>query len=532
VAGRRRHPGRAGAGGNDAGRPGDLEVLDPITGEAVAPSDGRGGGRGGMAGGRPRLAAARRRRRLAVGLALGSVACALAAGYFVMTIVSLRGLERTWSQAMAVDEARRRADGAVITALDEVGDADDHAAAQQALGRIGDEAAARLQRDEVDLRGRWIPDGKVDHLRDAMAEALRFRRFQLGPSRRLLGDTPLQKVEGELARQLDRFGLGRTTVDPPTLRSEADALRGLRRYVDVPTGTVVAALDDRGHLVTLDLDRSRYGERALDVEAGSLLGVADLAVVVGGGEAVAYPVGEPDAPPRWRVPADAAVVGTASGPVALWTTVGRHVGGVQRDGSPAPDLGIDLPAEGAVAGATDGGLLVRRPASLELWDPTAGRPKLTLLPFDGFLGSTATSFVFRYQGPTSALVVRPVPPVGVALSPQVQEVQLPGAAVGPAVGSPVDPSIAFAAGTRGDDLATVYVLRREEIGAPTALLGLDGPRATVRPGGLAWSPDGTLLFWVTPAGRLAYGAADGRGGATVRVLTAPLRAIVALPSGR
>jgi hypothetical protein len=523
MAGRR---GRGrGRGGDVADGPGDLEVLDPLTGEAMV----LGAGADEVAGGGRAAAGVVRRRRLAVVLATCSVACALAAAYFVVTIVTLRGVERTWSQAMALDEARRAADGAVITTLDEVGDPDDHTAAQAALGRIGTEVAERLEDQEDDLRGRRIPDGKVDHLRDAMAEALRFRRFQLGPSRKLLGDTPLQKVEIELARQLDRFGMGRTKVAPPTLRSERQALAGLRRYVDGRTGTIVAALDDRGRLVTLDLDRSTYAERPLDVEAGSLFAVGDLAVVVGGGEAIAYPARDATAPAPWRVPADAAVVARSVPGAVLWRTVGDRVSAITADGSEVPGVGFTLPPGGVVIGDTMAGLVVSRPdGSVDRRDPATGERKPGLLPRQ-VIGTTNDLVLGRSPADRSLVALDGSGAV-------VAQVQLPGTAIGGVAASPADGSIAFGAGTRGGDLATVFLLLRAvEGGRPTVLLGLAGPRATVSSGGMAWSADGRFLFWLTPAGRLAVATVDGTSttdGRMVRALTSPLRAIVALPSGR
>src|SRR5699024_7444884 len=101
----------------------------------------------------------RRRRRMARLLAVAALACALAAGYFGLTIVQLRGVERTWRRAMAVDAARAAADRRVLSLLDAAGDDSDDAAAR-ALGPIGGEATTALGAAEVRLQDRRILDRK------------------------------------------------------------------------------------------------------------------------------------------------------------------------------------------------------------------------------------------------------------------------------------------------------------------------------------------------------------------------------------
>lgn len=473
-----------------------------------------------------RGASAPGRRRLARLLAVLSVGCAMAAGYFGFTILSLRSVERSWAQAMAIDAARRDADTAVVRAA-EVGDPADRTSVQDALGPIGDEAAAGLQRKEDELRGRWIPDSKVDQLRDEMVAALQFRRFQLGPTRKLLGDTPLQKVEVELADQLGRFGLGRTRVRPPTLRSAAAALAVLARFTDLDTATVVAALDDVGRLITLDLDASSYAQRSTGIGDARLVAVGDLAIVVGGGRAVAYPALDSEAGVRWTAPADDAVVARSVPGVALWLTIGDRVIGVDLDGATVPGVGFTLPTGSALVGDTIGGAIVRRPDGLERRDPATGAVRGTMLPLQ-VVGATTRLLVARSPAGRSLWVFDDTDTL-------VAEAQVPGDAIGGLAAPGGNDVIAFAAGPTDTDPAAPYVLRRRDGTRPTALVAVDGPRATTRPGSMAWSSDGRFLFWLTPAGRLAMAGIEDTStneGTTVRVQTAPLRALVAFPSGR
>lgn len=468
-----------------------------------------------------------RRRRAARLLAVMSLAFAGAAGYFGFTILSLRSVERSWAQAMAIDAARRDADTAVVRAVADVGDPADRTSVQDALGPIGDEAAAGLQGKEDELRGRWIPDGKVDRLRDEMVAALQFRRFQLGPTRKLLGDTPLQKVEIELRAQLDRFDLGRTRVRPPRLRSAAVALAGLARFTDVDTGTVVVALDDNGRLTTLDLDASTSAQRSTGIDEGRLLAVGDLAVVVGGGRAVAYPALDVEAGPRWSVPADAAVAARSVPGVALWATVGDRVVGVGLDGATVPGVGFTLPTGGVLVGDTIGGAIVRRPDGLERRDPATGAVRGTMLPLQ-VVGTTTHLLVVRSPAGRSLWVFDETDAL-------VAEVQLPGDSIGGVAAPRADDVLAFAAGPANTDPPAPYLLRPRDGARPTELVAVDGPRATARPDTTAWSADGRFLFWLTPAGRLAVAGIEDTStveGTTVRVRTAPLRAVVAFPSGR
>ncbi len=84
----------------------DLEVIDPDTGEAPAQKPTPAGG--------VRPPRARRLRTLALLLGLASLASALGAASIGSTIRTLRSVERAWSEAMALDQARQRADSAVL----------------------------------------------------------------------------------------------------------------------------------------------------------------------------------------------------------------------------------------------------------------------------------------------------------------------------------------------------------------------------------------------------------------------------------
>lgn len=134
---------------------------------------------------------------------------------------------------MAVDTARAVADARVRSLVERLGSAD-AGSEQAALGPIGDEAAAALADAQRSLADRRIVDSKVSALRDAMVKALEFRRFQMSPQRRQMGSTPLERVNLELAMQLDRWDLPPGTAGRPVvLRSVAPALSALHRAVDV-----------------------------------------------------------------------------------------------------------------------------------------------------------------------------------------------------------------------------------------------------------------------------------------------------------
>jgi hypothetical protein len=507
--------GRGGGGGG--GGPGELEILDPETGEAL-------GGAPGAAAERPpvRSLRVRRLRRLRLALVAMSVVSAVTAGYFGFTILSLRTIEHEWAEAMALDAARQQADNVVITTMDTVGDPDDLQPLLDALGRIGDETSAGLQVHENSLRRRWIPDGKIDAVRDDMTAALQFRRFQLAPTRKLLGETPLLRVEAELDDQFDRFGLERSYVQAPQLSSTAVAVRNLRRYADSPTHTVLVALDEGGDLQTVDVDASRTTTRHLGVSAaGTLVAAGDEVVVLDGGEAIAYDLRSKDAerPPAWRVSAEG-VLGAAPGDeVAVWVVVGDRVNGLRKDGSVVDGRGATLPSGGVAFGATRRGLVVGRRGGLDLIDDHTGAVVEALGgPDDRFVGATADWVAVQPPG-------RPRLVLHDLRNGTSREVQLPGRGAAGFVQSPDGDSLAFLALPISGGAAPIL-----RVTASGNLLAISGPRGAVEPGSLAWSSDGEHLFWVTLEGRIGVATVGTSAGTTLRTSLPRLRSLVAFPA--
>lgn len=517
----------------DAGAdPRDLEVLDPVTGEAV-PVD------------RPPAASVPRgrgwhRRRLALGLALASVACAGAAVWFGAIVWSLRTTEHVWAEAMALDRAREQADRAVYDGLDAVGSPSDDPAARDAIRAIGEETSERLAPLEARLRQQRIADDRVSALRDLMLEALRFRRFQLSADRRLLGDTPLRRVETELDVQLDRFGLERSASPLPVLRSVEPSLAALRRFTDEATATLLVTWTrgSRGgsdrDLLYIDVDASTITRRSLARAPEHLAATDGLVLVDDGRSITAYPL-DPKAPapwsrPRQLGPPDARdwIAGRPGSGVALWSW---EPGGIVpidaagRAGSAVP-VGSPRTASGeprALLGDTEAGLLIDDPDGLRVIDRASGAVVRSIDAEGRFAGATRGFVAFHLPG-------RPVLEIHRLADGTSTDLPLPRTDAGMIVQAPDDETFAFAAGPLAGNIASV--LRLEVLPRGWGLFGIDGPRATVRPGTVIWSPSGDHVFWATPEGQLAVAEDGATRAAQLRAPIDGAQELVAFPAQR
>jgi hypothetical protein len=493
----------------------DLEVLDPVTGEAVA----RPGAPVPVASGaRPapgvRTPRQRRLRAIALVLALASLGSAGGAAWFGWSIWTLRQVESTWRSALALDTARRAADAEVRAAVEGIVTVEDDATSRAALDRIGDEVAAGLRVDEARLRGMWIPDDRVDAARDLLADALRFRRFQLTPDRRQLGDTPLQRAEAALRVQLDRYRIGPSEVAAPSLRTLERSLLSVRRFADVPTGTVLVALTDDGpegrELLTIDVDASEIERQPAPADSEAMFTFGAFVYLV-----------RPNGMDVLRVHTDGSPPAsfTAGGPVEVVARAGgdgvvlRYRDGLQtwRDATPEFVPGPGLPADAVLLADTAQGLLVQRGSRLEIVQPATGAVVRTIAEAGRFAGASAGFVAVQPPG-------RPMLQLHRLADGAVTEVQLPRTDAGQVVQSPVKDEFAFAAGPVAGNIASV--LRLSDLGARWSLVGVGGPRGVVQPSTLAWSADGELLFWVTPDGHVAMAAGDD-----ARLLRLPVPAV-------
>lgn len=518
----------------DAGAdPPDLEVLDPVTGEAV-PAD------------RPPAAARLprgrgwRRRRLALGLALASVACAGAAFWFGAIVWSLRTTEHVWAEAMALDRARQQADRALYEKLDAVGNPSDDPAAREGIRAIGEETSERLAPLEDRLRDQRIVDDRISHLRDLMLDALRFRRFQLSADRRLLGDTPLRRVEAELDVQLGRFGFERSAPPLPVLRSVKPSLAALSRFADEPTGTLLVTWTrgSRGgsdrDLLYIDVDASTITRRSLARAPGHLAATDGLVLVDDGRSITAYPL-DPEAPPAWNRPRhlgspDARdwIAGRPGSGVALWSWEPEGIVPIDAAGTAGVAVPIGPPQRTAgepraLLGDTDAGLVISDRDGLRVIDPSSGAVVRSIDTDGRFAGATRGFVAVQLPG-------RPVLEIHRLADGTSTELPLPRTDAGMIVQAPDDETFAFAAGPLAGNIASV--LRLDVLPRGWGLFGIDGPRATVRPGTVIWSPTGDHVFWATPEGQLAV-AEDGA--ARAAQLRAPIdgaQEIVAFPAQR
>lgn len=495
---RRREPG-----------PAELEALDPLTGEALSRSLPPAATMTAT-----NLRRARWLRRVATLLVVLSVACAATAAYFTVSIVQLRNVERTWRSAMALDAARAEADRQVRTLLEEVAPNDnEEVSLLPPLGAIGSEVAGGLRRHERALADGRILDSKVSVLRDAMVEALEFRRFQLSPTRNRIGDTPLQRVELTIDDQLDRWGLAPSQIDEPTLASISPALAKLRRYADVQTGATLFALDGTT-LHTIDVDRSRRRKRSLPTGISDrLVPVAGGVGVVAGGRLDVYPP-DPAAPPLAAIDIDVVDViaaGDRSGD--LWivqgggTTIRRFA--VDGTGPGWKTEPAALPPGRALVGSTFDHLVLESPGNgLELWSASLTGPVTTLASqgarflaangsmvlFQGplpFSPQDSTDFLHRYQVSTDRRDLIGLPRTDAA-----------------SASLSTDGTAAVAAGPSAGRLGSILLLEPDAV----ALTGGNAvPRSSVKAGALAWAVDGRSLFWLTPDGAIAVSHGDGPG---------------------
>ena len=489
--------------------PAELEALDPLSGESLSASASaswRSSGSSDERGARDR---ARRRRRLSRVAAVLALACAAAAGYFALAIAQLRGVERTWRTAMALDAARADGDGQVRDAFAAVAPGGGDDGLLEPLGAIGAEVSNGLRRHERALADRRIIDAKVSDLRDSMVAALEFRRFQLSPTRNRIGDTPLQQVEAEISTQLDRWGLDRAQVAEPRLASLSPALTRIRRFADVETGAVLFALDGT-RLHTVDVDRSTSQHRDLPAPA-DLVPTKGGVAVVRDGRLEVYP---PDPAAAAVAVIDGGVLqavaaGDRSGD--LWVVHGTstslrryHVDGAASGWAGEP---IPLPTGHNVVGSTfDHLVLESASGALVLWSPTTRREVSTLATgrarfldargslvlFQGPLPHSPNSsdFLHRYDVATDRRDLIGLPRTDAA-----------SAALGP------DGVAAVAAGPLAGRLGSILFLPADG----TALSGgsSSGPRAAVGADAVAWAGDGESLFWLTPDGRIAIAFGAG-----------------------
>lgn len=492
--------------------PVELEALDPVTGESlgVVPAssartvdDARVPAR--------TTARAARLRRLAILCGMLAVTCAAAAGYFAVSIAQLRGIERTWRSAMALDAARADADRQVRELLGDAASVDDQVTLVP-LGAIGTEVAGGLRRHERTLADRRIFDSKVSDLRDAMVEALEFRRFQLSPTRNRIGDTPLQKVEVDISTQLDRWGLAPVRVAEPELASLAPALAQLRRYTDVETGVTLFALDDTT-LHTIDVDGSTMRQRKVPF-AGNVISVSGGVAIGDGRLVVVYPP-DPDADPMAVIEDEdgsgimAVAAGDGSGD--LWvvqrggTTVRRfHVDGTSSGWATEPAL---LPRGRTVVGSTSDHLVLETPGGgLDLWSPSAPLEP-TSLASEGARFLDAERSLVLFQGPLpfnrnagSAFLHRY--DVGTARRDLIGLPRTDAAAASLGPGG----IAAVAAGPLAGRLGSILVLPPD---AAALVGGRSGPRASVEEGSIAWAHDARSVFWLTPDGAIAIGYGSG-----------------------
>ncbi len=510
----------------------DLEALDPTTGDALAAGPSR----------TPLptgdwvswITYRRRLRRARVIFIVLSFASAGFAAYTGWSIATLRRVERTWRTAMAVDAVRQQTDKAIFEDLEPFEPDDD--TTDSFLVGVGVAATSELAKAETKLVQQRIPDRRTAVLRDLMVKALEFRQRQMSPQRRQLGNTPLLLADEVLATELRRWRLEPLEVSDRRLAATDEAVKRLRRFVDEPTSTIIVAIGLAGRsLVTIDLDASTIERRELSESVERLLSVSpDVVITVGLAGVRAYEVNQPTSPkPIWERTGAAAYA--PPGADSVWIHEGPDVlrldprGGVIA--GPYP-----VPAGLSPVGATRNGLvLVSAPESgfddVFLWSPEQDRRKLLAQGVRRVVsaghGLVTVERRFVVQGTDGA---QTLPRDGVFVVadtgrtveqfdfdvPLVSAAQRPGGI-----------EIAAAAGPLAGRLARVF---RFTIPGSVAT---GGPSASVDPGALAWSNDGSFLFWVTPDGNLAIHEPARRRVGLVRSGGIPyLQTIVAFESQR
>jgi hypothetical protein len=524
---------------DDAAADLDLVALDPVTGAALATSDGDAD----VA--HHRTARGRSRRRVAVLLAGLSLASGLAAGWFGLSIRDLRSIERTWRTAMALAAARQRADTSIHAVTRR-----DPDAARRPLGAVGDVESASYLRFERSLDERRVLDPKVSALRDEMVKALRFRRFQMTPERVRIGDTPLLRVDGELAHQLGRWNLGKTVVPPPVPDPFQQAVARLRDFSSEPTGgATLAAVTEAGRILTIDVDhstvqRSPAGDHAdpalpderttslVPVPGGVAGMVGDTFTVLRPGEdGVARPVVRRRLLPHVRVlPA-----GQDRDGAAFWFVPPPGECCLERVDFHAADAALvdggtiaGQPPDGlVVVGATRDELILTTDAGggrLDRWNPVTGA--ITPLAPTGARFLAANDDLVVWQGPLEPSDTGNGGFLHVLhlTSGERDLVAIPHTDAASAAISPDGQTIAVAAGPLAGRLGSVLLLHA----GTTALVGTAGPRVAVDGPAMSWSPDSHSLFWRTPDGELAVLHGTGQPRAELlRTGLEPVTAVVA-----
>ncbi len=476
----------------------DLDVLDPDTGQAVVDASSR------TVSARP--TGLRRRRAAALTLAAASIACALAAAYFALAIRDLRRIERAWSEAMAVDAGRAAADGRMLVILDQR-PVIDRLEREAALGAIGDEAALRLGSVEARLAATPVLDHRIADLRDRMIAALRFRRFQLTPQRRVMGDTPLAEVERDLGAALDRYGLDRSHRPPVALTAGLDHLTGSR-----PT-TRLSVVTSDNELVTFDLNSGTPTVRALGYAPDSLLAVGRWTIVAGGGMVTAYPLDADQPAPAWD--GDAAVA--ARDGSGIWIVAGSRVRLIT-----LPDdersAALELSVGARLVADTNEGLVVVRGGAIDLVDRDRGTPVRRLAEQARFVTASATAVAVQPDSGPPRLTVHALAPADDTI-----DVDLPRTDAANAVLGQAGDRLVIAAGPVAGNVASVLEIR---LRPAVTIRALGGPRVPTRPNTLAIAGDSSV-FWITPDGRLAA-AIGGSDGGVLRSPVDDVTAVVAI----
>jgi hypothetical protein len=478
----------------------DLVAVDPVTGTSIGASDEDAPPPS------DRWRRTRRWRRATAALAMASLASALLAGWFGLSIHHLRDIERTWRTAMALDAARQRADRAVRAATQR-----DPDAARPPLESVGDVEAVRLQAFERSLGRQHILDPKVSALRDEMVEALRFRRFQMTPERNRIGNTPLLRVDAGLDDQLGRWGLHGATAPAPDPTLFDRAMASLRRYSSLPTGATLAAVTEAGRVVEIDVDadRTRTLRNETNRPADALYPMPGGVIVADGAALTSLPAGTTVT----DLGGGLAISG-GEGPdgMTFWVASPRDVRRivVGGDGAPATSTAsVTLPPGRTVAGATPEELILTtdlRGGRLERWNPTTGAT-IVLAPSGArFLAAGADLLV--WQGPltpsdTGNGGFLHVLHVG---SGQRELVAIPRTDAASAAISPDGETDAVAAGQLAGRMGSVLWL---PVGT-TVLQGTPGPRVAVDRAAMTWAPDSRSLFWRTPDGDIAVMHGSGQ----------------------
>lgn len=472
----------------------ELEALDPRTGQPIAPPSPVDEGTGSVVGHRRRL------RRIRTALVVLAIASAGGAAYFAITIRTLRTVEETWRQAMAVDEARADADRRVLTVLESY---DDLESADRFLIAVGSETSGRLATAERRLDDLRIADPRLSALRDQMIEALRFRQLQMGAGRRRLGDTPLVEVEATLARQLGRWDLAPTEPARPRLAAADDTFARLARFADDPTGAVVVGVR-RGALVVIDVDAGEVTTRPLSSPVDRLVTAGPRTILVTGKDGItAYHLAGKGVEPAWTrrgVSAFATADGTGA-----WVHEGPHIARVQPDGTVAEGP-YTTPAGAVPVAATGDGIVLststRGGATVELWHPARGDRQPLAGAVHRLIGAgpglvvveaTATAAERQPETDDDDRVVRVIDAAATVLG----VLHFP-TEVGAVAQRPGQQELVMSVGPLAGRVASVF--RFTATGTVTAL---QHPRVSIQPGALAWSPDGAVVFWLTPDGRIA-----------------------------